>query len=91
MKVLKNKHSCNVLLDFNNKIHVTFIVPKLIIIAHSHIMRLSSSCEEGQHKRFLSLLGLLSYPPGYPVFSSRWFEPENKHFCLLKYRHVVYI
>jgi len=37
MKILKNKHSCNVLLDLNNKIHVTFIVPKLIMIAQSHI------------------------------------------------------
>jgi len=66
MKILKNKHSCNVSLDFNNKI--TFIVPKLIMIAQSHIRRLSSSCEERQHKRFLSLLGLLSYPSRISCF-----------------------
>ena len=84
MKILKNKHSCNVLLDFNNKI--TFIVPKLIIhvIAQSHIRRLSSSCEERQHKRFISLLGLLSTPLRYPVFSSRWFVPENKQRVTLR-------
>ena len=84
MKILKNKHSCNVLLDFNNKI--TFIVPKLVIIAQSLIRRLSSSCEERQHKRFLLLLGLLSTPLGYPVFSSRWFVPENKQRVTLTER-----
>ena len=30
MKILKNKHSCNLLAYFNDKI--TFIVPKLIMI-----------------------------------------------------------
>jgi len=89
MKILKNKHSCNVLLDFNNKIHVTFIVPKLIMIAQSHIRRLSSTCEERQ----LSLLGLLSYPSriplGYPVFSSRWFVPENKQRVTLTERTTL--
>jgi len=50
-------------------------VPKLIMIAQSHIRRLSSSCEERQLR--------------YPVFSSRWFVPENKQRVTLTERTTL--
>jgi len=53
MKILKNKHSCNLLSYFSNKI--TFIVPKLIMIAQiKHWHKIQHICQNIQKLLILS-------------------------------------